>query len=124
MRNDLEGLMLKLKFQYFGHLMQRADLLEKTLMLEKVEGKRRGWQGMRWLGGITNSVDMNVSKLWEMVKDGEVWYAVVHQVAKSRPRLHFHFHPRSKSSHICTVSSGYIARSILSIQECGHLNYS
>ena len=84
MRNDLEGLMLKLKFQYFGHLMQRADLLEKTLMLEKVEGKRRGWQGMRWLDGVTNSVDMNVSELWEMVKDGEVWYAVVHGVAKSR----------------------------------------
>ena len=81
---SLEGLMLKLKFQYFGHLMQRADLLEKTLMLEKVEGKRRGWQGMRWLDGVTNSVDMNVSELWEMVKDGEVWYAVVHGVAKSR----------------------------------------
>ena len=75
---------LTLKLQYFGHLMQRADLLEKTLMLEKVEGKRRGWQGMRWLDGVTNSVDMNVSELWEMVKDGEVWYAVVHGVAKSR----------------------------------------
>ena len=58
--------------------------LAKTLMLEKVEGKRRGWQGMRWLDGVTNSVDMNVSELWEMVKDGEVWYAVVHGVAKSR----------------------------------------
>ena len=81
---SLEGLMVKLKIQYFGHLMQRADLLEKTLMLEKVEGKRRGWQGMRWLDGVTNSVDMNVSELWEMVKDGEVWYAVVHGVAKSR----------------------------------------
>ena len=76
-----------LKLQYFGHLMQRADLLEKTLMLEKVEGKRRRRQRMRWLNGITDSIDMNVSKLWEMVKDGEVWRAVVHGVAKSRMRL-------------------------------------
>ena len=79
--------MLKQKFQYFGHLMQRADLLEKTLMLEKVEGKRRRRQRMRWLNGITDSIDMNVSKLWEMVKDGEVWRAVVHGVAKSQMRL-------------------------------------
>ena len=76
-----------LKLQYFGHLMQRADLLVKTLMLEKVEGKRRRRQRMRWLNGITDSIDMNVSKLWEMVKDGEVWRAVVHGVAKSRMRL-------------------------------------
>ena len=76
-----------LKLQYFGHLMQRADLLEKTLMLEKVEGKRRRRQRMRWLNGITDSIDMNVSKLWEMVKDGEVWRAVVHGVAKSQMRL-------------------------------------
>ena len=76
-----------LKLQYFGHLMQRADLVEKTLMLEKVEGKRRRRQRMRWLNGITDSIDMNDSKLWEMVKDGEVWRAVVHGVAKSRMRL-------------------------------------
>ena len=85
---SLEGLMLKLKLQYFAHLMRRADLFEETLMLGKIEGRRRrGWQRIRWLDGITDSMDMGLGRLLELVKDREAWHAVVHRVSRSQTRL-------------------------------------
>ena len=83
--------MLKLKFQYFGHLIRTADSLEKSLMVEKVEGRRRGWQRIRCLHSVTNPVAMNLSKLWELVKDREAWHAAVHGTTKNQAQLNNNF---------------------------------
>ena len=116
---SLEGLILKLKLQYFGHLMRRANSLEKTLMLGKIEGgRRRGWQRMRWLNGITDSMDMNLSKLQKTVKDRDAWRAALHGVTKSRTRSSDcptttlfcrRPGPQSQSSFLCVLSVGRTA---------------
>ena len=109
--------MLKLKLQYFGHLMWRADSSGKTLMQGKIEGKRRGWQKMRWLDGIINSVDMSLSKVWEIVKDRDAWWAAVHRVARRGTQLSNWTTTKPNSSNYLSPSNQVCAPAVSSYRQ-------